>query len=76
MYIFNFFQYIRDHYNEDPDGYSKEIQELESLRAAAVKAPMDFTGCATLKKYFCQLHFLLSRFPLGEDKNMSVVFHW
>nr|XP_045622432.1 tyrosine-protein phosphatase non-receptor type 23-like isoform X2 [Procambarus clarkii] len=69
-------QYIRDHYNENPDSYSTEIHELEALRASATHAPHDFTGCSTLKKYYCQLHFLLSRFPLGENPSIAITFNW
>ncbi|KAK7056558.1 Tyrosine-protein phosphatase non-receptor type 23 [Halocaridina rubra] len=69
-------QYIRDHYNEDPDNYSTEIHELEGLRAGAIHAPRDFTGCSTLKRYYCQLHFLLSRFPLSENSSLAITFNW
>ncbi|XP_050712311.1 tyrosine-protein phosphatase non-receptor type 23-like isoform X2 [Eriocheir sinensis] len=69
-------QYIRDHYNEDPESYSTEIHELESLRASATHAPHDFTGCSLLKKYYCQLHFLMSRFPLSENPSIAVTFNW
>ncbi|XP_068222752.1 LOW QUALITY PROTEIN: tyrosine-protein phosphatase non-receptor type 23-like [Palaemon carinicauda] len=69
-------QYIRDHYNEDPDNYSTEIHELEGLRAGAIHAPRDFTGCSTLKRYYCQLHFLLSRFPLTENSSLAITFNW
>ncbi|XP_042207473.1 tyrosine-protein phosphatase non-receptor type 23-like [Homarus americanus] len=68
--------YIRDHYNEDPESYSTEIHELEALRAGATHVPHDFTGCSTLKKYYCQLHFLLSRFPLTDNPAISVTFNW
>lgn len=27
-----FLKYIRDHYHEDPESYTKEIKELETLR--------------------------------------------
>ncbi|XP_076057743.1 tyrosine-protein phosphatase non-receptor type protein myopic isoform X2 [Oratosquilla oratoria] len=69
-------QYIRDHYNEDPDAYSGEIHELEGLRASAVRASRDFTGCSTLKKYYCQLHFLQSRFPMGENQQSAASYSW
>lgn len=69
-------QYIRDHYHEDPDSYSAEIHELEGLRASAIHASRDFTGCSTLKKYYCQLHYLLSRFPLNENSSIAVTFNW
>ena len=36
----------------------------------------DFIGCSTLKKYFCQLQFLQSRFPLGKDGELAMYYTW
>ena len=36
----------------------------------------DFTGCSTLKKYYSQLHFLQSRFPMKEDGDAAISFTW
>lgn len=69
-------QYIRDFYHEDPESYSGEIHKLEALRATAVHPANDVTGCSVLKKYYCQLHFLQSRFPMGKDGAASVNFSW
>ncbi|XP_066587740.1 tyrosine-protein phosphatase non-receptor type 23-like [Prorops nasuta] len=69
-------QYIRDFYNEDPESYSNEIHQLESLRAMAVRPPIDIAGCLLLKKYYCQLHFLQSRFPMGKEGAAAVTFTW
>ncbi|XP_012266212.2 tyrosine-protein phosphatase non-receptor type 23 isoform X2 [Athalia rosae] len=69
-------QYIRDFYNEDPESYNNEIHQLESLRVTAVRPPIDLTGCSLLKKYYCQLHFLQSRFPMGNDGAAAVTFTW
>ncbi|XP_054011756.1 tyrosine-protein phosphatase non-receptor type 23 isoform X1 [Hylaeus anthracinus] len=69
-------QYIRDFYNEDAESYSNEIYQLESLRAMAVRPPIDMAGCLLLKKYYCQLHFLQSRFPMGKDGTAAVTFTW
>lgn len=69
-------KYIRDHYHEDPESYSKEIKELETLRQNAIKAPMDFTGCSILKKYYSQLQKLQSRFPMTDDGAACVPFMW
>ncbi|VEN48593.1 unnamed protein product [Callosobruchus maculatus] len=54
-------QYIAAFYNEDPDTYTTEIRSLELLRSSAVRPTVDVTGVQTLKKYYCQLHFLKSR---------------
>ncbi|KAB7496244.1 Tyrosine-protein phosphatase non-receptor type 23 [Armadillidium nasatum] len=59
-------RYIQLHYHEDPESYNNEITELESLRRSAVNASTDFIGCSSLKKYYCQLHYLISRFPPEE----------
>ncbi|EZA50853.1 Tyrosine-protein phosphatase non-receptor type [Ooceraea biroi] len=69
-------QYIRDFYNEDPESYSNEMHQLESLRSMAVRPPVDMAGCVLLKKYYCQLHFLQSRFPMGKDGVAAVIFTW
>ncbi|XP_032670554.1 tyrosine-protein phosphatase non-receptor type 23 isoform X2 [Odontomachus brunneus] len=69
-------QYIRDFYNEDAESYTNEIHQLESLRSMAVRPPIDMAGCVLLKKYYCQLHFLQSRFPMGKDGVAAVTFTW
>lgn len=69
-------QYIQDFYNEDPESYNNEIHQLESLRSSAVRPPIDVKGCELLKRYYCQLHFLQSRFPMGKDGPAAVVFTW
>ncbi|CAH0393687.1 unnamed protein product [Bemisia tabaci] len=69
-------QYIRDHYHENPETYMKEIYSLESLRAAAIRPQRDVDGCSTLKQYYCQLHFLQSRFPMSKDGKAAVNFTW
>ncbi|CAG9853928.1 unnamed protein product [Phyllotreta striolata] len=69
-------KYIAAFYGEDPDSYITEINNLESLRAAAVRPTSDFNGVQLLKKYYCQLHFLKSRFPMEENQDASVQFSW
>ncbi|KAL0126102.1 hypothetical protein PUN28_004908 [Cardiocondyla obscurior] len=69
-------QYIQEFYNEDPESYNNEIHQLESLRSMAVRPPVDMAGCALLKKYYCQLHFLQSRFPMYKDGPAAVIFTW
>lgn len=72
----NLFQYIRDFYNEDPESYTNEIYQLENLRVVAVRPPIAVNGCSLLKKYYCQLHFVQSRFPMGTDEPAAVPFSW
>jgi tyrosine-protein phosphatase non-receptor type 23 len=66
-------QYIANFYNEDPESYNTEISNLESLRCAAIRPTTDVAGCQLLKKYYCQLHFLKSRFPM---QSASIYFSW
>lgn len=73
---FKSFQYIAAFYNEDPDSYLTEVHNLESLRASAVRPSTDVAGVQQLKKYYCQLHFLKSRFPMEENQDAAVVFSW
>lgn len=42
----------------------------------AIRPPIDMAGCVLLKKYYCQLHFLQSRFPMGKDGVAAVTFIW
>ncbi|KAL5005900.1 hypothetical protein ScPMuIL_017058 [Solemya velum] len=69
-------QYIRDHYGEDPANYNKACNDLEQLRQSAVHVSHDFMGCSTLKKYYAQLQFLSSRFPVGEGGEAVIPFTW
>ncbi|KAB0798419.1 hypothetical protein PPYR_09412 [Photinus pyralis] len=69
-------QYISSFYHEDPEGYNTEIHNLETLRSAAVRPAIDVSGCQMLKKYYCQLHFLKSRFPMEDGQPCAVYFSW
>ncbi|XP_050516886.1 tyrosine-protein phosphatase non-receptor type 23 [Diabrotica virgifera virgifera] len=69
-------QYIAAFYGEDPESYITEISNLESLRSAAVRPSTDVNGVQLLKKYFCQLRFLKSRFPMEENQDAAVLFSW
>ncbi|CAG0895584.1 unnamed protein product [Darwinula stevensoni] len=69
-------QLIAQKYHEDPDKYMNEIHELEALRASAVYASMDFNGCSTLKRYYCQLHFIKNRFPWSPSDHKLLHFTW
>lgn len=70
-----FFQYIAEYYQENPDSFSKEIYELETLRAAAYNPSIDENGYNLIKRYYCQLHSLQNRFPIENDRNL-VNFSW
>ncbi|KAJ0182115.1 hypothetical protein K1T71_002837 [Dendrolimus kikuchii] len=69
-------QYIAEAYREDPDSYSNEIHQLESLRSAAVRPTSDSTGLSAMIKYFCQLKAIQSRFPMVKGQPVAVTFTW
>ncbi|XP_034230470.1 tyrosine-protein phosphatase non-receptor type 23 isoform X2 [Thrips palmi] len=69
-------EYIKNFYHEDPDTYSQEIGVMEALRAGAVRPEKDVLGVANLKRYYCQLHFLMSRFPMVKDGAAAITFGW
>ncbi|CAO1401981.1 unnamed protein product [Diamesa hyperborea] len=68
-------QYIAECYHEDPDSYTKEFSQLEQLRGIAVRPRIDFECCATLKRYYAQLHSLQNRFPSTADDEL-LKFVW
>lgn len=72
---FSLGQFIAECYQEDPDTFSKEIHELETLRSAAYCASIDEQGYNLIKRYYCQLHSLQNRFPLDDDPNVTT-FTW
>lgn len=69
-------QYIAECYREDPESYNNEIHQLEGLRSAAVRPAIDKTGLVALKRYFCQLRGLQSRFPMAKGQPAAVTFAW
>ncbi|KAF6016973.1 PTPN23 [Bugula neritina] len=65
------------HFDEEASKYTAECSELDDLRLSACNAPLDYNGCATLKKYYCQLCFLLRRFPfLVGHQDLDLKFSW
>ncbi|XP_066251269.1 tyrosine-protein phosphatase non-receptor type 23 [Euwallacea similis] len=68
--------YIASFYNEDPDGYTREINKLDTLRVSATHPSTDILGLQALKKYYCQLHFLKSRFPMDPGQLCFIEFEW
>jgi len=41
-----------------------------------VQVTVDFVGCSLLKKYYSQLNFVQSRFPLGDGDSIVIPFTW
>jgi tyrosine-protein phosphatase non-receptor type 23 len=58
---------LQERYREDPATFSAEISELEQLRAhACIRPSLSTAGTDTMKKYYCQLHFLKNRFNIRD----------
>ncbi|XP_050309351.1 tyrosine-protein phosphatase non-receptor type 23 [Anthonomus grandis grandis] len=68
--------YIAGFYNEDPESYITEINKLDSLRISAMHPSKDINGLQVLKKYYCQLNFLKSRFPMEASDPCYIEFSW
>lgn len=76
FYCFFFrLQYIAECYQEDPEAYSKDVHALEVLRNSSMRPAKDMQGCATLKRYYCQLHSLANRFPQISERAVFT-FTW
>ncbi|XP_078702599.1 tyrosine-protein phosphatase non-receptor type 23-like [Branchiostoma floridae x Branchiostoma belcheri] len=69
-------KYVSTFYSEDPRGYDEEIRKLRQLQQCAVRVSQDFEGCSVLRKYYGQLQYLQSRFPMGEGGDAAVPFTW
>ncbi|XP_059171100.1 rhophilin-2-B-like [Physella acuta] len=66
---------ILEHYSEDGNKYSKEIQELCDLREAVRTPERSHAGVELLMEYFNQLSYLEKRFFSGK-RNLPLYFHW
>lgn len=51
------------------------MYELETLRGLACRPPVDVSGCNQIKRYYCQLHSIQSRFPLTSERQL-LSFTW
>lgn len=69
-------KYITGYYHEDASTYHTEIQALDTLRISAVWPSNDINSCQAMKKYFCQLHYMKSRFPMDANQPVSLQFSW
>ncbi|KAL1501415.1 hypothetical protein ABEB36_006738 [Hypothenemus hampei] len=68
--------YIASFYNENPDNFTTEINKLDTLRSVATHPSKDLAGLQYLKQYYCQLHFLKSRFPMEPGQLCFIEFEW
>jgi len=68
---------IQGHYNEDPDSFAKELEELAKLRSYACIRPVsDYSGISLLKRYYAQLHLLQNRFKVRKGSEGPFQFSW
>ena len=59
------FNIPQERYREDPNTFTKEISDLEALRAnACIRPTQDFAGVANVQRYYSQLQFLKNRFKV------------
>ena len=59
------FNMPQERYREDPNTFTKEISDLEALRAnACIRPTQDFAGVANVQRYYSQLQFLKNRFKV------------
>ena len=49
---------------------------IDVVFQTAVHVSRDFMGCSALKKYYSQLSFLQSRFPMRDGGDAAVIFTW
>ncbi|XP_071053050.1 tyrosine-protein phosphatase non-receptor type 23 [Onthophagus taurus] len=68
--------YIANFYHEDPESYSTEFNRLESLRNSSMFPQQSINSLQSQKRYYAQLSFLKSRFPMHEGQPCAVIFSW
>ncbi|XP_050527636.1 tyrosine-protein phosphatase non-receptor type 23 [Daktulosphaira vitifoliae] len=68
--------YIQNTYDQDPINYSDDLSMLLALRETSTGPTINVEGCSILKRYFCQLHALKSRFPMTENGSATLEFSW
>ena len=69
--------FLKTHYNEDPDQFSKELEELGKLRSHSCIRPVsDYSGIKALKRYYCQLHLIQNRFKIKSGNEGPLQFSW
>ncbi|CAF0926517.1 unnamed protein product [Brachionus calyciflorus] len=69
-------QFILVHYQENPESYTNEINEILKLREEALNASRDFMGLNLMKKYYRQLQFLSNRFPMKAGEACEFEISW
>ena len=69
--------YIQINYNEDPDSFAKELDEVGRLRSnSCIRPREDVTGVTDIKRYYSQLHLLQNRFKIESGDKGPFNFSW
>ena len=68
-------RFIGKKYQEDPNSYLNEMNELSKLRNAALRQLREIAGCNVLKRYYAQLHSLNNRFKMANEE-VGLKFVW
>ena len=64
-------------YNEDPEAFTKELDEIGKLRSnSCIRPKEDFTGVTEVKRYYSQLHLLQNRFKIESGDKGPFNFSW
>lgn len=67
--------FIESKYQENPNSYLNEVNELSKLRNSSLRQLRDIAGCNVLKRYYAQLHSLNNRFKMANEK-FGAKFVW
>lgn len=67
--------HIQTSYSEDPEIYLDDLRSLKSLRAEALSTEVHVNQLTTLRRYWGQLVYLGSKFPIDEAQ-IKISFAW
>lgn len=67
--------FILEHYSEEPENYSTELQDLQEFRLALRTPQRNDSGVGLLMEYYNQLYFLEKRF-FPPERKIPIMFHW
>ena len=67
--------FIESKYQENPNSYLNEINDLSKLRNSALRQLRDIAGCNVLKRYYAQLSSINNRFKMANE-TFGAKFVW
>eukprot|EP01135_Chromosphaera_perkinsii_P006740 Nk52_evm1s569 gene=Nk52_evmTU1s569 len=68
-------KFIVDNYPQKPEDYEESLTAIDGLRQSIRTPEFHESGLNVLKRYFGQLSYLQSRFPVNEDQ-VRIKFPW